>query len=365
MKTCYYEVLEVDRTAGDNEIKAAYRKKAFECHPDRNDSAEAEDLFKQASEAYEVLSDPQKRSIYDQYGHEGLDRQGMHHGYADISDIFSHFGDIFEGFFGMGSSSRRRGAPRVGRDLSYELVLSFDEAYQGVEKKLRVPQQKTCELCEGKGYPPDAKVHTCSQCEGRGQVIRSQGFFTMSTTCPACSGQGQVVERHCEECLGRGRVAETKSLKVKVPAGVDDGMQLCLRGEGEAGALGGPHGDLYVVLRVKPSEIFQREGQDLWLRQSLNIAQASLGDKIKVPGPEEELNLEIPAGVESGEVLVLKKQGMPGIGGSRDGDLKVQVQVKTPKKLTKKQKELFKELQKTLKQEDTSLVGNLKKKLGI
>ncbi|MCB1214706.1 MAG: molecular chaperone DnaJ [Deltaproteobacteria bacterium] len=367
MKTCYYQILEIDRSAQESEIKAAYRKKAFEYHPDRNTSPKAEDLFKEASEAYEVLSDPQKRAIYDQYGHEGLDRQGMHHGYGNMNDIFSHFGDLFEDFFGMGRRQRSRSAgPRHGRDLHYELSLSFEEAYQGVEKELRVPRQKTCHLCEGRGYPKDAQVKTCSTCGGRGQVVQSQGFFTLSTTCPSCGGQGQTVEKSCEECLGRGRLQEIKNLKVKVPAGVDHGMQICLRGEGEEGRLGGSPGDLYVVLRVAESKDFRREGQDLWIKKTINVAQAALGIHLKVKGPSgEDLDLEVPPGVQSGEVLGLKKQGMPGVGREKHGDLKVEILVKVPSRLSKKQKELFKELEKTLEEKDSSLSKKLKNKLGL
>lgn len=344
MKRCYYEILEIDRNAGEEVVKTAYRKKALAFHPDRNNSADAEELFKEASEAYEVLSDPQKRQIYDRYGHEGLDRRGMHHGYADVSDIFSHFTDIFDDFFGFGGGVRGRNGPRPGRDLRYDLAINFRESYQGVEKKIQVSRYESCEECDGKGHPADAPPQTCPHCHGRGQLVHSQGFIAFSSTCSACGGQGKVLTKFCKTCEGLGRVEQAKSLKVKVPPGIDHGMQLCLRGEGEAGEVGHRSGDLYVVIHVQPDGRFHREGDHLVIRQKVNVVQAALGRTITVETLDGKEELKLPEGVQSGEVLKMKGRGMPRLQKSGRGDLLVQILVETPRKLTKKEKKLLEEL---------------------
>ncbi len=341
MKRCYYEILEVSREASADLVKRAYRKKALEYHPDRNPEPEAENLFKEASEAYEVLTDPEKRTIYDQFGHQGLDQRGMHHGYSDVTDIFSHFSDIFEDFFGMGTSRRsRRG--RVGRDLRYALALEFMEAFHGVEKKFKITRPETCSDCEGKGHPPEVQPQSCEYCQGTGQLLHNQGFITISSPCGACQGRGATISERCAPCSGRGQVEVQKNLKVKVPAGVEDGMQLCLRGEGEAGSMGAPAGDLYVELSVQVDPRWHRQGKHLIMEQSVEMPLAALGGEIFVETPEKEMALEIPAGVQNGELLQLKKMGMPDVQGGSHGDLHVKINVKTPTKLTSKQKEMLK-----------------------
>lgn len=352
MKRCYYEILEIERTSDAGQIKQAYRKMALQYHPDRNDSKEAEELFKEASEAYEVLSDEEKRAIYDRYGHQGLDQRGMHHGYADTNDIFSHFSDIFEDFFGMGGmgSSRRgrRGGPRQGRDLRYDLEIDFMEAYEGVEKKFTIKRPEACTDCDGRGIPEGATLKACTQCGGQGQLLHNQGFITISSTCGACQGQGQIPEERCETCSGQGSVVQEKSLKVKVPAGVDHGMQLCLRSEGEGGSQGGPPGDLYVVLHVHPDERYAREGLHLIVRQEVPMVSAALGATLPLETPEGPTDLEIPAGTQTGDVLKLKNLGMKEVNGRRRGDLLVQVVVVIPQKLNAQQQELLKQLGESL-----------------
>ena len=341
MKRDYYEILGVQRESSLTEIKTAYRKKALEYHPDRNPSHEAEERFKEASEAYEVLSDQQKRGLYDQFGHAGLESRGFH-GFDDVGDIFSHFSDVFEGFFGGGARSRGRSGPAMGRDLRYDLEIGFQEAFQGVEKKIQIERQETCARCEGQGYPKGQEPIPCRQCGGKGQMFHSQGFFTISTACNACQGQGRVVKEHCPECRGRGTMATEKKLTVKVPPGVDTGTQLCLRGEGEPGQRGGPSGDLYVVLHVDEDERFQRHGADLHLERKLGMAAAALGQEIEVPSPEGMEKLRIPAGAQTGDILKLSGKGMPGLRDRHRGDLQVHLFVETPKKLTPKQAELLK-----------------------
>jgi molecular chaperone DnaJ len=348
VKRCYYEILEISRDASPETIKSAYRKKALAYHPDRNNSPEAEGQFKEASEAYEVLSDSQKRQIYDRFGHEGLDQRGLHHGYADVGDIFSHFTDIFEDFFGFGGLGGR-GARRGGRDLRYDLSITFQEAYHGTEKKFQITRYEACSTCSGRGYPSQAPPQTCPQCKGRGQLVHSQGFIAFSTTCGACGGQGKVLTQLCKSCNGEGRIEGMKNLHVKVPAGIDQGMQLCLRGEGEAGEAGRPAGDLYVMVHIQPDARFQREGDHLVLRQKVNVVQAALGEKIKVETMEGTEELKLPEGVQTGEVLKIKSKGMPRLQKGGKGDLLVQILVETPRKLSKEQKNLMEKLGQSLK----------------
>jgi len=341
VKRDYYEILGVQREASANEIKTAYRKKALECHPDRNPSHEAEELFKEASEAYEVLSDPPKRQLYDQFGHAGLRNQGFH-GFEDVGDIFSHFSDVFEDFFGMGGRrGRSRTGPAAGRDIRYDLEVGFLEAFHGVEKKIEVERQEECTRCGGQGYPKGQEPMVCRHCGGKGQLYHSQGFFTISTACGACQGQGRVVKEHCPDCRGHGTVAKAKKMSVKVPPGVDTGTQLCLRGEGEAGKRGGPAGDLYVVLHVEEDERFQRHGADLHFQSKVAMAAAALGLEIEVPSPEGVEKLRIPPGAQTGDVLKLAGKGMPSLREKRRGDLHVHLFVQTPKDLSPKQRELL------------------------
>lgn len=345
MKRDYYEILEIQRGASEVEIKAAYRKMALQFHPDRNPSHEAEDRFKEASEAYEILSDPQRRALYEQYGHAGLESRGFH-GFNDVGDIFSHFSDVFEDFFGFGSRTQgRASAARPGRDLRLDLKLSFQEAFTGCEKKVELNRQETCLSCGGQGYPKDQKPIVCSQCEGKGQLYHSQGFFTISTTCGSCNGQGRVVKEHCGQCQGKGTCPIPKKLSVKVPAGVDTGIQLCIRGEGEEGRLGGRDGDLYIVLQVEEHPVLKREGDDLWFEKRISIVEASLGAEMEAVTPEGRERLKIPRGVRTGHVLKLKGMGMPHLHEKRRGDLLVQIFVETPQNLNARQEELLRAFQ--------------------
>jgi molecular chaperone DnaJ len=321
------------------EVKSAYRKMALKYHPDRNPSHEGEESFKAASEAYEVLSDPEKRAIYDQYGHAGLEGRGFH-GFTDVTDVFSHFSDLFEDFFGF-SSGRGRSRPRRGDDLQHDVALSFAESFQGCEKKIEVQKHQACETCDGHGYPKGSEPITCRHCGGSGQLYHSQGFFTISSACSACRGQGRVVKEHCSSCRGAGVTLKAKKLSVKLPAGIDDGMQLCLRGEGEAGALGGPAGDLYVVVEEHPR--LKREGFNLRLSSRITMTLAALGGVVAVEGPEGPETLEISAGSQTGAVFSLKGKGMPHLKENRRGDLLVELFVETPTALSERQKELLRE----------------------
>ncbi len=344
-KRDYYEILGVSRQAGDEEIKKAYRKMAFKYHPDRNpDDPQAETLFKEAAEAYDVLRDPEKRQRYDHLGHAGLNNNGFD-GFSSTADIFNSFSDIFSDFFGFGtrqSASR----PRAGADLRYNLNISFRDAAKGTEVELELPKRSVCERCEGQGSEPGHSAETCAHCQGRGQVHRSQGFFQVAMPCPICRGQGQIITHPCSECSGRGIVTRNKTIKVRVPAGVDNGSRLRLRGEGDPGENGGPSGDLYVVLYIDEDEVFKRQGQDLITSVDISFVQAIMGDKIKVPTLDEPISMEIPKGTQSGKVLQLKGLGLPHPGTPHKGDLLVQVNVQIPKKITKKQEELLMEFQK-------------------
>ncbi|MFP4316036.1 MAG: molecular chaperone DnaJ [Desulfovibrionales bacterium] len=341
-KRDYYEVLGVSREAGSDEIKSSYRKLAFKYHPDRNNGdAEAEEKFKEAAEAYEVLRDPEKRRQYDAYGHEGLGNGGFQ-GFHSSEDIFSTFGDIFSEFFGFGGDPRRP-RPQAGMDLRYNLRVSFMDAAKGTEVEIKVPKKEHCDTCEGSGVEPGHSPTPCQHCNGRGQIYQSQGFFRVALTCPVCRGQGEVITEPCRTCRGRGAVDVTKKIKVRIPAGVDDGSRLRLRGEGEPGINGGPHGDLYVVIYVEPDKVFKRQGQDLIVEVELSVVQAILGDKIEVPSLDGPVSMEIPRGTQSGQVLQLNGLGLPHPGASQNGDLLVKVTVKIPSKVSKKQEELLRE----------------------
>jgi molecular chaperone DnaJ len=340
----YYEVLGISRSASDNEIKKAYRKLAMKYHPDRNpDDKEAEESFKEATEAYEVLSDDQKRQIYDAYGHEGLKSRGYQG--PDFEDIFSSFGDIFGDIFGFGRADGRRSrqGPIRGSDLRYDLSVSFMDAVHGISKDIEIERPDTCWTCEGTGLRPGHKAETCQTCQGRGQVVRAQGFFRMSTTCPHCRGEGEIIKDPCNDCDGVGLVKNKKKVSLKIPAGIDTGAKMRLRGNGEGGRKGGPAGDLYVIIHVEPHEFFQREGDLIYCRYPLAMDQATLGCKPEVPTIHGEKKLTIPKGTQSGQTFTLKNEGVPHLRGSGRGDMIVEVQVITPTKLSKKQKELLKE----------------------
>jgi molecular chaperone DnaJ len=344
VKRDYYEVLGVDRGASDEQIKKAYRKLALQYHPDRNSGdKEAEERFKEAAEAYEVLRDPQKRNIYDQFGHQGLEGAGFS-GFGGFEDIFSAFGDIFEDFFGFGTRSRgRRTAARPGADLLYDLRIDFTEAVFGTEQEIEVPTSVSCEACGGRGCDPGTEEQVCPMCHGRGQVSQSHGLFRISTTCPRCGGQGHIIAHPCKTCSGTGQQRVTRKVSVKVPAGVDTGTRLRIPNTGESGYRGGPPGDLYVRLHVEPHPFFEREGNDLFCRLPVSFVQAALGDTIELETLEGKELVEIPPGIETGNSIRLKGQGVPSLRGRGRGDLIVEVQVKTPVNLSKRQKELLRE----------------------
>lgn len=340
----YYEILEVSRSAAAEEIKKAYRKIAMKCHPDRNQGdKEAEERFKEASEAYEVLGDLEKRKIYDRFGLEGLKSSG-YSGPGNAGDIFSNFGDIFGDLFGMGGGSRRQAnGPVPGSDLRYDLTITFMEAVHGVNREIEITRPDTCWTCEGTGARPGHKPQTCSRCQGRGQVLRSQGFFSVSTTCQTCRGQGSVITDPCHDCEGQGLVNKKKKVTLKIPAGVDNGARMRLSGEGEGGRRGGHPGDLYVFLDVEAHEHFQREGTTIYLRLPLAMTQAALGCKFKVPTVHGEKSLKIPAGTQGGTNFTLRHEGVKALRSGELGDMIVVVDVHTPENLSTRQRELLEE----------------------
>ncbi len=346
-KRDFYEILEVASNASDAEIKKAYRKQAYKYHPDQNhDNPEAEEKFKEAAEAYEILRDPEKRKLYDTYGHEGL-RQSGHAGFNGFEDIFSNFGDIFEDFFGFGrrgGGGRGANAPRRGSDLRYDIEIDFMESIFGVEKEITINKAVVCATCDGRRSAPGSEPVTCSTCRGTGQVTKSQGFFALSAPCPHCHGEGVKIENPCKTCDGAGVVEEEKKLTARIPGGVDHGSQLRLRNEGEDGRNGGPAGDLYVVIHVKPHERFERQGDDLILRQPISVVQSVLGADLTIPTPDGDKEFTVNAGTQSGDVHRLSGQGVPHVRSYGRGDLLVQLVVKTPTKLSKRQEELYREL---------------------
>jgi len=343
-KRDYYEVLGVSRDASENDIKSAYRKLALKFHPDRNPgNKEAEDNFKEASEAYEVLHDAKKRRIYDQYGHDGLEGAGFS-GFSGFEDIFSSFGDIFEDFFGFGR--RSKGGAQRGSDLRYDLTLTFMEAAFGAEKEIEVGKMESCGVCYGSGCEPGTSPQTCHACNGSGQISRSQGFFTVRTTCPHCRGEGRSIPYPCGECRGSGQVRKKKKVVVKIPAGVDSGSRLRLTNEGEAGLKGGPHGDLYIFLQVKPHDFFERRNQDVICEVPISFVQAALGDEITVPTLNGEKQLKIPKGTQPGDIFKFSGEGIPSLQGYGKGDQIIHIKVKIPTSMNSKQEELLREFAK-------------------
>jgi molecular chaperone DnaJ len=355
-KRDYYEVLGVPRTASDQEIKSAYRKLALKHHPDRNPGDKvAEDKFKEAAEAYAVLADTDKRHIYDRFGHPGLG--GAATGgfdptvFTGFEDILGGLGDIF-GIGEMFGGQRRRGGPQRGADLRYDLEISFDESARGVETTIQIPRQETCETCNGSGAAAGSKPTTCPQCQGRGQLRYQQGFFTVARTCGQCRGTGSIISSPCATCRGTGRVQQTRKLTVKIPAGIASGQRLRLSGEGEAGAGGGPAGDLYVVVHVQEHPFFHRDGNDLFCEIPLNYPTLALGGEITIPSLEGEQTLKIPEGSQTGATFRLRGKGMPDVVAGRGrGDLLVTVKVVTPRKLTKEQRNVLEQLAEALPKE--------------
>lgn len=359
----YYEVLSVSRDAGTEEIRHAYRKLAMRYHPDRNPGdAEAEVKFREAAEAYEVLRDPEKRARYDRFGHAGVQGNGGA-GFGNAEDIFAHFSDIFGDLFGFGGSMRGSRA-EAGADLRYNLTISFAQAAHGDEISLTLPRHVECPDCKGSGAAPGSKPEPCRQCHGTGQVRRNQGFFQLAMPCPACRGTGRIIARPCARCKGEGRVEDSREIMVRIPAGVDTGTRLRVRGEGEAGVHGGPPGDLYVVLTVEDDARWERHGQDLVFTQELSFTQAALGCRVEVPGIDAPLGMDIPRGVQSGALLRLAGQGMPYPGRKQRGDLLVAVKVVTPTHLNARQEELLREFERAGEETPLQKVRSAARKIG-
>lgn len=366
-KADYYQVLGVSRDASDQDLKSAYRKLAMQYHPDRNPgNPEAEEKFKEASEAYQVLSDPQKRAAYDRYGHAGLNGAGGFDGnpFASAQDISDIFGDLFGEMFNMGGGGRRASRARAGEDLRYDLTMEFEEAVFGKQTQVTIRRMESCSDCHGTGTASGQGPKTCPQCQGRGQVRYQQGFFTIARTCNSCGGTGSIIGDPCSTCKGDTRVARERTIEVKIPAGVEDGTRIRYAGEGDAGRFGGPKGDLYIVLTVKPHEFFERDGNDLHCVVPVSFPQAALGAELEIPTLEGEAKLKIPEGTQSGKEFVIRGKGVPYLNEHGRGDLVVRVMVQTPKKLTKIQRELIRQLGESLTVETNpnapSLLGKVK-----
>ncbi len=344
-KRDYYEILGVDNGVGDADIKKAYRHLAMKYHPDRNpDDSGAEEMFKEASEAYQVLSDGEKRARYDRFGHEGLGGMGSQ-GFSNFDDIFSSFGDIFGDFFGggRGGGRSRRGGPQRGRDMAYQMEMTLEEAALGVDRELEFERTSECAYCGGTGAKSADSVRQCSACRGSGQVAFRQGPITYSTTCSTCGGAGSEIAEHCQECRGEGRRTEKHKVKIKIPPGIDEGGRLRLREEGEGGLKGGPAGDLFVVVSLLPHDYFHRDGSDVLTQLSVTFPQAALGAQFEVRTLYGSSRLKVPRGVQGGDLLRLRGEGFPARRGK--GDHLVQILVETPKKLSSKQEKLFRELE--------------------
>lgn len=345
-KKDYYQILDVPRNASPEEIKKAYRKAALKYHPDRNPGdQEAEERFKEASEAYAVLSDARKREVYDQFGHEGLrggpGMAGGFGGFTDLSEIFGSFSDILGDLFGMGGGGRR--GVRRGDDLRYDLTLTLKEAAMGCEKTLEIPRHEPCEACDGSGAAAGSRPLVCARCQGAGQVRFSQGFFSVSRTCDRCGGSGKTIEHPCADCRGSGLVLRKRNLSVRIPEGVDSGIRLRMAGEGEIGQGGAPPGDLYIFISVEPHPFFERVGDDLVCTVPISFVDACLGGEVEVPTLTEKARMKIPAGTQSGKVFKLRGQGVANPRGYGKGDIIVRVQVEVPTHLSARQKELLRE----------------------
>ena len=349
-KTDYYELLGVDRGSDEKELKSAFRKMAMKYHPDRNpNDPTAEIKFKEIGEAYEVLKDPQKRGAYDQYGHAAFEQGGPGGMGGGAGFGGGGFSDIFEDLFGemMGGRGRRSSGGRErGADLRYNMEITLEEAFEGKAAKISVPTAMSCETCTGSGSKPGSSPKTCATCAGSGRVRAAQGFFSIERTCPQCQGKGEVISDPCGTCRGQGRVTKERSLEVNIPAGIEDGVRIRLGGEGEAGARGGPSGDLYIFISIKPHQFFQRDGADLYCRIPISMVTAALGGQFEVTTLDEtKSRVKVPEGTQTGKQFRLKTKGMPVMRTSNFGDLYIQVVTETPQKLTKRQRELLEEFE--------------------
>ena len=368
-KRCYYDVLEVERTAGDGELKSAFRKLAMKWHPDRNPGDKSSEVrFKEINEAYEVLKDPDKRAAYDRFGHAAFEH-GAHGGAGGFgADFGSAFSDLFEGIFGMSGGRARSGRER-GADLRYNMEIRLEEAYRGKTAQVRIPTSVTCEACSGSGAKTGTRPKACPGCGGQGRIRHAQGFFTLERTCPACQGRGQVIDNPCASCSGSGRVTKERTLSVNIPPGVEDGTRIRLASEGEAGIRGGPAGDLYIFLAIAGHPFFQREGADLHCRVPISMVSAALGGEFEVPTIDGgNTRVKVPDGTQSGRRFRVHGKGMPVLRSRQTGDMYVQVVVETPQKLTKRQRELLNEFErlssKDTQPESSGFFGRVKEFLG-
>lgn len=359
----YYAILGVPRDATQEEIKRAYRRLALKYHPDRNPgNKEAEEKFKEISEAYEVLSDPEKRYVYDTYGYSGLKSSG-YKGFEDISDIFKTFSDIFEEFFDFSFEEKFHTRPRNGADLTYEVVLDFEDLFRDKKVNLEIEKFEICEFCKGLGYDPEKGIKKCEVCNGRGRVTYTEGFFRISYTCSNCKGRGTIYAEKCSKCGGSGKVWKKKELEVVIPAGIEDGSILRIPKEGEPGLFGGKPGDLFLRIKIKPHPYYYREKNNIVGQLKINFVSAILGDKIKIPYFEEELEIQIPPGIQPGEEIIVEGKGFPDVKTKKRGNLILKVQIEIPKKLSKEGEKLLKKLAEVegIKSFNHELVSNFSK----